>query len=62
MEGIRRKHGRPKQKAKALRLDHVVSMLSYLHTLPDSNKKLRDIAILLVGVAHKPIYSKEKRT
>lgn len=49
MAGIRRKHGKPKQKAKALRMDHLISMLTYLHALPDSNKKVRDIAMLLVG-------------
>lgn len=49
MEGIRHQHGKPRQKAKALRLDHLIAMLTYLHTLPDSNRKLRDIAILLIG-------------
>ena len=49
MEGIRRIHGQPKQKAKALSIEHLVAMLSYLHSLPDSNKKDRDIALVLVG-------------
>lgn len=49
MNGIRRIHGRPKVKAKALSLNHMVSMLSCLRALPDSNKKARDIALLLVG-------------
>jgi len=49
MDGIRRTHGRPKSKAKALRLEHLVSMLSTLHALADSNKKARDKALLLVG-------------
>jgi len=49
MDGIRRTHGKPKSKAKALRLEHLVSMLSTLHALPETNKKARDIALLLVG-------------
>jgi integrase len=49
IDGIRRTHGKPKIKAKALRLDHLVTMLSTLHALPDSNKKARDRALLLVG-------------
>jgi integrase len=49
MEGIRRLHGRPIHKAKALQLEHIVSMLSYLNALPDTNKKSRDIALLLIG-------------
>lgn len=49
MDGIRRTHGRPKKKAKALRLEHIVTMLQYLQQRPDSKKKKRDIAILLVG-------------
>lgn len=49
MDGIRRTHGKPKSKAKALRLEHLVSMLSTLHALPDGNKKARDRALLLVG-------------
>lgn len=49
MDGIRRTHGKPKSKAKALRLEHLVTMLSTLHGLPDSNKKARDRALLLVG-------------
>jgi len=49
MDGIRRIHGKPKQKAKALRLEHIAAMLSYLRQLPDSNKKCRDIALLLIN-------------
>lgn len=49
MDGIRRTHGKPKSKAKALRLEHLVTMLSILHALPDGNKKARDRALLLVG-------------
>lgn len=49
MEGIRRTHGRPKQKAKALRLEHVAEMLNYLRQLPASKKRSRDIALVLTG-------------
>jgi integrase len=49
MEGIRRIHGKPKHKAKALRLEHLTAMLAHLRQLPDSKKKHRDIAILLVN-------------
>lgn len=49
MEGIRRTHGRPKQKAKALRLEHLAQMVSYLRGLPDSPRQRRDIAIVLTG-------------
>jgi integrase len=49
MDGIRRTHGKPKSKAKALRLEHIVAMLSTLHALPEANKKARDRALLLVG-------------
>jgi len=49
MEGIRRTHGQPKRKAKALRLEHIAQMLNHLRHLPDSKKKRRDIALLLTG-------------
>jgi integrase len=49
MEGIRRTHGRPKHKAKALRLEHIAEMVKYLTHLPDSKKKHRDIALVLTG-------------
>lgn len=49
MEGIRRTHGQPKRKAKALRLDHIAQMVNHLRHLPDSKKKQRDIALLLSG-------------
>lgn len=49
MEGIRRTHGQPKRKAKALRLEHIASMVSFLRSLPDSKKKHRDIALVLTG-------------
>ena len=49
MQGIRRLHGKPKRKAKALRLEHIAEMARYLRALPDSKKKLRDLAFLLTG-------------
>jgi len=49
MNGIRRIHGKPKKKAKALRLEHLSAMLAHLRQLPDTKKKLRDIALLLTG-------------
>lgn len=49
MEGIRRSHGRPKQKAKALRLEHIAQMANYLKSLPNSKKKQRDSALVLTG-------------
>lgn len=49
MEGIRRTHGQPKRKAKALRLEHIAQMLKHLQRLPDSKKRYRDIALVLTG-------------
>ncbi|MFK5948260.1 MAG: tyrosine-type recombinase/integrase [Methylococcales bacterium] len=49
MKGIRRIHGKPKRKAKALRLEHLATMLEHLNKLPKSNKKLRDLAIVQIG-------------
>ncbi|WP_226661490.1 site-specific integrase [Microbulbifer aggregans] len=49
MQGIRRVHAKPKQKAKALRLEHIATMTNTLRTRPDSLKKLRDLALVLVG-------------
>ncbi len=49
LKGIQRTHGKPKRKAKALRLEHLAEMLNYLYAKPDSNKKLRDLAIVQVG-------------
>ncbi len=49
MEGIRRVHGKPKRKAKALRLEHIAQIINYLDKLPDTLKKWRDIAIILTG-------------
>lgn len=49
LKGIRRTHGKPKRKAKALRLDHLAAMLNWLNDQPHSNKKLRDLAIVQIG-------------
>ncbi len=49
MKGIRRVHGKPKRKAKALRLEHIAQIINYLDQLPDTLKKWRDIAIILTG-------------
>jgi integrase len=49
MDGIRRTHGQPKRKAKALRLEHIAQMVKYLQQLLDSKKKYRDIALVLTG-------------
>lgn len=49
MEGIRRTHGQPKRKAKALRLEHIAQMVNYLRQLQDTKKKYRDIALVLTG-------------
>nr|WP_236250647.1 tyrosine-type recombinase/integrase [Microbulbifer sp. ALW1] len=49
MNGIRRIHAKPKQKAKALRLEHIAQMASHLRARTDSRKKYRDLALILVG-------------
>lgn len=49
MDGIRRTHGQPKRKAKALRLEHMALMINYLQQQSDTPKKYRDIALLLTG-------------
>lgn len=49
MEGIRRTHGQPKRKAKALRMEHIAQMVKHLRRLPDSKKNFRDIALVLTG-------------
>ncbi|MFC6635744.1 site-specific integrase [Microbulbifer taiwanensis] len=49
MTGIRRLHGTPKQKAKALRLEHIAAMTRYLRALPQSRKNLRDLALVLTA-------------
>ncbi|EDY86686.1 phage integrase family protein [gamma proteobacterium HTCC5015] len=49
MEGIRRTHGQPKRKAKALRLEHIAEMVNHMRQLPNSKKKHRDIALVLTS-------------
>lgn len=49
LEGVRRTHGQPKRKAKALRLEHVAQIVNHLRQLPTTKKKLRDIALVLTG-------------
>ncbi len=49
MEGIRRVHGQPKRKAKALQLSELAKMLDWLKQQPASLKHTRDISILLLG-------------
>ena len=49
MEGIRRVHAKPKKKAKALRLEHIATLLRTLHAKPESKKKGRDTALLLIA-------------
>ena len=49
MDGIRRTHGQPKRKAKALRLEHIAQMVNHLRQQPDNQKKHRDIALILTG-------------
>lgn len=49
MKGIQRKHGKPKQKAKALRLEHIATLIKTLQAKPDSKKKVRDIALILIA-------------
>lgn len=49
MDGIRRTHGQPKHKAKALRLEHMALMVEHLRQQADTQKKYRDIALILTG-------------
>ncbi|WP_444957685.1 tyrosine-type recombinase/integrase [Microbulbifer sp. ZKSA002] len=49
MRGIRRTHGKPKQKAKALSLEHIATLTRQLRSQPDSKKRTRDLALVLVG-------------
>jgi len=49
MKGIQRKHGTPKQKARALRLEHIATLLHTLQKKPYSKKKTRDIALILIA-------------
>lgn len=49
MEGIRRTHGQPKCKAKALRLKHIAQMVNHLRQQSETQKRYRDIALILTG-------------
>ena len=49
LEGIRRVHGKPKQKAKALTLAEISKMIEWLQAQPDTYKRLRDLAMLQIG-------------
>lgn len=49
MEGIRRVHGKPKRKTKGLRLEHIAKMIDHLSQLPNTQKKSRNLAIILTG-------------
>src|SRR5690606_2293590 len=49
MEGIRRVHGKPKRKAKALMLEDVARLLKWQEKQPENLKRYRDSALLLVG-------------
>lgn len=49
MDGIRRTHGQPKRKAKALRLEHIAQMVNHLRQQADTLKNCRDIALILTG-------------
>ncbi|ASP39815.1 integrase [Bacterioplanes sanyensis] len=50
LEGIRRQHGRPKHKAKALRLEHIAAMAKHLQSSDTpSLKQQRDLALILSG-------------
>ncbi|WP_444922162.1 site-specific integrase [Microbulbifer sp. CnH-101-G] len=49
MRGVRRTHGKPKQKSKALGLQHIATMTRHLRNQPSSRKSARDLALILVG-------------
>ncbi|MAM88316.1 MAG: integrase [unclassified Hahellaceae] len=49
LEGMRRVHGQPKRKARALRLEHLVALIDWLQTQPESLKKHRDLALVQTG-------------
>ncbi|WP_444939572.1 site-specific integrase [Microbulbifer sp. JMSA002] len=49
MRGVRRTHGKPKEKSKALSLQHIASMTRYLRTQSQTRKNARDLALILVG-------------
>lgn len=49
LNGMRRLHGKPKKKAKALRLEHIARILAWLKQQPNGLKKTRDLALVQVG-------------
>lgn len=49
LNGIRRVHGKPKKKAKALRLEHIAQLIRWLNGQPECLKKTRDLALVQVG-------------
>ena len=49
MSGIRRVHGKPKQKAKALRLEHIAALTRHIRGRPPSRKNRRDEAMVLTA-------------
>lgn len=49
LSGMRRVHGKPKKKAKALRLEHIVEMVDWLRKQPESLQVLRDLAVVQIG-------------
>ncbi|MGH1472519.1 MAG: site-specific integrase [Cellvibrionaceae bacterium] len=49
LDGIRRSHGQPKRKAKALRLEHIAQIVNHIRKRPSSLKQARDLAIVLTG-------------
>lgn len=49
MDGIRRVHGRPKRKAKALMLEDIAKLLKWQEKQPEGLKRRRDSALLLIG-------------
>ncbi|MFK4752509.1 MULTISPECIES: tyrosine-type recombinase/integrase [Oceanospirillaceae] len=49
MTGIRRTHGKPQQKAHALRLEHIAKMIRWLDQQPEPLTPARDAALVLTG-------------
>ncbi len=49
LQGMRRVHGTPKKKAKALRLEQLALLIQWLQAQPDTLKKARDLALLQIG-------------
>jgi integrase len=47
LEGMKRIHGKPRRKAKALSLENILSMLTYLEQQDEGLKTKRDIALVL---------------